>query len=241
MRNVALILLIIVRISRPVWLRSCTCNSMRTSLVFFISCLAGFAPQMHAQITVGVKGGVPLTDAFATAQGNTSSFATNTKRYLVGPTVEVHFPGRFSVEVDALYSRLGFDQTVTGTGGSNSTTRANSWQIPILGKWEITPGPVRPFIDAGANIRNISGIRQVRAGINNGSFNVIATDNSPDFNKRTDVGASFGGGIAFKAGPVRLSPEFRYTRWGGENFRDPVNALLRTNRNDGIFLMGFSF
>ena len=28
------------------------------------------------------------------------------------------------------------------------------------------------------------------------------------------------------------SSEFRYTRWGGENFQDPVNVLLRTNRDE---------
>jgi len=42
-------------------------------------------------------------------------------------------------------------------------------------------------------------------------------------------------------GRVRISPEFRYTRWGGENLRDPINALLRTNRNQGDFMLGLTF
>jgi hypothetical protein len=42
-------------------------------------------------------------------------------------------------------------------------------------------------------------------------------------------------------GRVRISPEFRYTRWGGENLRDPISALLRTNRNQGDFMLGLTF
>jgi hypothetical protein len=197
---------------------------------------------MTAQIvSVGVKGGVPLTDAFEAAKGNNAAYVSNTKRYLVGPTVELHLPARFSIEVDALYTRLGFDSTVTGPLPAQSRTRANSWQFPVLGKFEILPGPIRPFIDAGANFRNISGIEEVRTVVSAGTLNTVKINNSADFNKRNDVGFTFGGGIAFKAGWFRLSPEFRYTRWGGENFRDPVNSLLRTSRNDGVFLLGLTF
>ena len=215
-------------------------NTLALSL-FFLALTAGSLPGQV--VSIGVKGGVPLTDAFETAKGNNASYVTNTKRYTVGPTVEFHLPARFSVEIDALYTRVGFDGRSTSPVGSTSftATRANSWQFPVLGKFEITPGPIRPFVDAGVSFRNISGIRQVRSAVTAGTFNVVTFNNAPEFNKRNDMGATFGAGIAFKAGPVRLTPEFRYTRWGGENFRDPVNALLRTTRNDGTFLIGFTF
>jgi opacity protein-like surface antigen len=192
-------------------------------------------------VSIGVKGGVPLTDAFSAAQGNSSSYVSNTKRYTVGPTVEFHLPARFSLEVDALYTRLGYDHIESTNGGSYSVTRANSWQFPVLGKFEITPGPVRPFIDAGASFRHITGIQQVRTAIRLGTLGTVTSDNAPEFNKRNDIGFTFGGGIAFKMGPVRISPEFRYTRWGGEHFRDPIDSLLHTTRNDGTFLLGFTF
>jgi opacity protein-like surface antigen len=187
-------------------------------------------------ISVGVKGGVPLTDAFETFQGNQSAYFTNTHRYTIGPTVEFHLPLRFSVEIDALYSRLGYDNRTTAP--SFSTTRANSWEFPVLGKFEILPGPIRPFVDAGVNIRNISGLKTVRQFVSGVTFNQVSLDSAPEFNKDTDFGFTFGAGVTFKAGWLRLSPEFRYTRWGGENFRDPINALLRTNRNQGTFLVG---
>lgn len=196
---------------------------------------------LNAQaISIGVKGGVPLTDAFDVARGNNSAFFTNTKRYTVGPTVEFHLPARFSVEVDALYKRLGYDSQTTVPRQFYSTT-ANSWEFPVLGKFEILPGPIRPFIDAGASFRHITGVRQVRTIVSGATLNQVEITNPPEFNKDTDIGFTFGAGIAFKLGRVRISPEFRYTRWGGENFRDPVNTLLRTNRNDGTFLLGFTF
>jgi len=195
-------------------------------------------------ISVGVKGGVPITDAFETAKGNSSFYATNTKRYVVGPTFELHLPARLSIEVDALYTRLGFDRGVTNASGAvidYSTTRANSWVFPVLAKWEILPGAFRPFVDAGASFRNISGVKQVRSVVSGATLNNVTLNNAPEFSKRNDVGATFGFGLAFKAGPVRISPEFRYTRWGSENFRDPVSTLLSTNKNDGAFLLGLTF
>jgi opacity protein-like surface antigen len=194
--------------------------------------------QAESPVSIGVKAGVPITDFFQTIRGNDGNYFTNTKRYLVGGTVEFHLPARFSVEVDGLYKRVGYeyDQSITANR-ITSRTVANSWEFPALLKWEILPGPVRPFIDAGASFRHISGIKQIR----NTAGTVIELNNAVEFNKRNDIGFVAGFGVAFKAGPVRISPEFRYVRWGSENFRDPLTSLLRTNRNQGDFLLGFTF
>ncbi len=192
------------------------------------------------RVTVGVKAGVPITDAFNVARGTDASYFTNTKRYLVGPTFEVRLPARFSVEVDGLYKRVGYQYDARNPFVYSKTV-ANSWEFPLLGKFEILPGPVRPFVDAGASLRHLSGVRQVRQTIAGASFSQVEFNNAAEFNKRNDVGLVFGFGVAFKLGPVRISPELRYTRWGGENLRDPVSSLLRTNRNQGDFLLGFTF
>jgi opacity protein-like surface antigen len=191
-------------------------------------------------VSIGVKGGVPITDAVDTARGTNTAYFTDTKRYLVGPTIEFHLPLRFSIEVDALYKRIGYQYEATGPTVTASTV-ANSWEFPLLGKFEILPGPVRPFVDLGVSVRNLSGIRQIRQTIAGATFNRVELNNAVEFNKRNDVGLTGGFGVAFKMGRVRISPEFRYTRWGGENLRDPINALLRTNRNQGDFLLGLTF
>ncbi|MCC6393627.1 MAG: PorT family protein [Bryobacterales bacterium] len=206
-----------------------------------VFCCGWIVPAGAQIVSVGVKGGVPITDALETFRGNSAGYVTHTKRYTVGPTFELHLPARFSIEMDALYQRLGFDCSSAAPPVLSSTTRANSWEFPILGKFELLPGPIRPFLDAGVSIRNISGIHQVREVVQGATLNRVEISNPPEFNKATDVGSAFGAGIAFKAGPVRISPEFRYTRWDGENLRDPVGALLRTNRDQGDFLLGLTF
>jgi opacity protein-like surface antigen len=205
-------------------------------------CLSLAAAGFAQPVSFGVKAGVPLTDFVDAAKGDQSAYFTNTKRYTVGPTIEFHLPARFSIEIDALYNRFGFDgQSVSAAGSTLTGTRGNSWEFPILAKFEIVPGPVRPFVDAGASIRHITGIKQVRQIVSAGTFSRVELNNPPEFNKETDVGLAFGAGVAFKLGRVRISPELRYTRWGGENLRDPVNGLLRTHRNQGDFLIGFTF
>jgi hypothetical protein len=205
-------------------------------LVTFLSAIFASAQP----VSIGAKGGVPITDALETAQGNNSAYFTNTHRYVVGPTVEFHLPARFSLEIDALYRRLGFDYRATSPF-TFTATRANSWEFPALIKFEITPGPVRPFIDAGASFRHIMGVRQLRQVISAGTLGTVQVNNPPEFNKENDIGFTFGGGLTFKTGWVRISPELRYTRWGSENFRDPVSSLLHTNRNQGDFLLSFTF
>jgi hypothetical protein len=209
---------------------------------------AFLAPVFAQPVSFGVVGGVPITDAFNTAQGLTASYATNTHRYLVGPAFQLHLPLRFTVEVDGLYKRLGYQYNATTeatavTTITTASTVANSWEFPILLKFEVTPGPIRPFVDTGISFRHISGIKQVRrvVTIPAGVVGVTTLTNPPEFNKATDEGLVFGGGIAFKMGRVRIGPELRYTRWGSENFRDPVGSLLRTNRNQGDFLLGILF
>lgn len=209
---------------------------MKLTLVLCAAAVAAVAQP----VSVGIKGGVPVTDALETFQGNQSAYVTNTHRYLVGPTVQLNFPFRFSVEVDALYKRLGFEYNQFGGPGSPTMTRttANSWEFPVLGKFAIFPGPIRPFIDAGANFRHVSGVKQVRDTLTAVDVDVNPV---PEFHKDNDIGFAFGAGIEAKLGFVRITPEFRYTRWGSENFNDPVGALLRTNKNQGDFLLGLTF
>jgi opacity protein-like surface antigen len=192
------------------------------------------------RFSIGVRGGVPLTDAFEVARGSSGAYFTNTKRYLVGPTMEFHLPARFTIQVDGLYRRLGYQYEASGPFTYQKTV-ANSWEFPVLAKFEIVPGPVRPFISGGASFRRLSGIRQIREGISNGTLGRVEVTDFDEFNKQNDIGMTFGAGLAFKLGGVRISPEFRYTRWGGEAFRDPLNSLLRTNRNQGDFIVGFTF
>jgi hypothetical protein len=81
-------------------------------------------------------------------------------------------------------------------------------------------------------------VDQVRSTLN--AINVPVNP-VPEFQKANDVGFVFGGGLEVKLGFLRITPELRYTRWGSENFTDPVAALLHTNKNQGDFILGLTF
>jgi hypothetical protein len=79
-------------------------NKLMKSLIIF--CLT--ASSAFCQLfSVGVKAGVPLGDAYSSIPNNISE----ARRYLLGPTVEVHLHLRFSVQLDAIDKRSGLDGT----------------------------------------------------------------------------------------------------------------------------------
>ena len=177
--------------------------------------------------SIGVKAGVPLTDAYSDVQVADGAASHFEDRYTVGPTAEVHLPFHLSFEVDALYRHSGFG--INGGHGADGNASVNEWQIPLLGKYEMPLGPVRPFIDAGVAYRHLS------VGLSN-SLSLLQTElaaQNPD-----NAGFVIGGGIGLKILHIRLSPEIRYTHWGQTAFSN--GAVLSTN-NQADFLVGLTF
>src|SRR5579863_3806404 len=79
------------------------------AIVGSFSCLATLAYGQHL-LSFGIKGGVPLTDAFADSSPLqvdviVHSFSAS-KNYVIGPMAELNLPFGFSVEADALYRPL---------------------------------------------------------------------------------------------------------------------------------------
>lgn len=99
----------------------------RIILVLFLS-----LPSFSQSITIGVKGGIRATND---VEGSGTS---ESKRYLVGPAVEVKLPFRLALEVDALYSRFGLRTSQGGFFGfTDQSQRASSWEFPILAKYRL--------------------------------------------------------------------------------------------------------
>jgi hypothetical protein len=199
-------------------------------------CLLLAAAGLFAQpIGFGIKGGVPLTDLFE-ARNNTVD--VETKRYVIGPMVELRLPAGFAVEGDALYSRANFTG-ILGAAGSliSAPFDANSWEFPILLKKKFG-GPnagvasVRPYIGAGASFRRLSGL---------GSIGSFITGNRSGTVDRNNTGFVAGGGIEVKALFIRISPEVRFTYWGTDHFTEGLANIFKTNQAQGQFLIGLSF
>lgn len=211
--------------------------------LFFIATGAAF-PQVFS---FGVKAGVPATDAFHTGAGGPAferlSYFASTRRYTVGPTVELHLPFRLSVEFDALYKRVGFNKNQSGIDTlAQAATTANSWEFPLLAKYRLTGGPIRPYIDGGVSFDHLSGVTQFTRLTVFPSHVTTSTGTSPELMNSFREGGVIGGGLELHLGILRLSPEIRYTRWGQDSFRDLADgSLLRSSPNQAEFLLGITF
>lgn len=179
---------------------------------------AGFAQLPF--FSVGVKGGVPLTDAFSSHTVLDTKTYTNAKNYIVGPTVELKLPFHFSVEADALYRSLNLTtQSVSNGLGSIASRDFTSWEFPVLAKYHLGSVPlIKPYIEAGPSFRTTSG-----------NISYLSND-----------GVTFGAGVDIRALILRISPEFRYTRWGSDSSGGIANAAV-SNQNQAEFLVGLSF
>jgi outer membrane protein W len=174
-------------------------------------------------ISWGVRGGLPLTDAFAAAKQGQFGFEAIQNRYTLGPTLEVRLPFRLAVSFDILFKKLEYDRTESGVTRNVSTTQV---EFPLLVKYRFGDGNLRPYLGAGPTFNRISGLR---------------TGDPVEFVKRSAAGIAFAAGFEVKAALLRIAPEFRVTHRGSENFRHPVNALLKSRLSQVDFLIGVTF
>lgn len=178
-------------------------------------------------LSVGVKGGFPLTDGVSDfhqlAVDVTTHDYSNSKLYIVGPMIEVHLPLSLAIEFDALYRPLNLttDTQVIPAGPIFHTSRnVSSWEFPILGKYRLPLPVVKPYIEAGPSFRKTgSGLSWV-----------------------SSKGATIGAGVEVKIKRLRFGPEVRYSRWGSDSQPPPGVAFFPPSKRDQAeFLVGFSF
>jgi opacity protein-like surface antigen len=195
--------------------------------------LAASAAYPAGLFSFGVKGGVPLNDAFNGAKTGSISYFTNNNRYTVGPELDINLPFGFGIEADALYRRLEFQSQTVST---SSDTTANAWSFPVLLKKRFGPGPIKPYVSAGPTFRGLTNITERVTAFSSTS----TTDNPASLRDRFNTGFTAAAGLQLGTEAFRISPEIRYTRWGWENFRS-VNSLLRSNPDQWDFLVGITF
>ena len=172
-----------------------------------------FAGQIFS---VGVKAGVPFTDAFNSFTSGSYSSLAGSRNYVVGPIGELHLPLGLSVEGDALYHPLSFNAQRPNLVQSNDFS---SWEFPVLGKYRFAFPLIKPYVEAGPSFRTLGGL--LGGNLSNAGFTA-------------------GVGVELRLARFRIGPEIRYTHWGA----DPTSATtigISSNQNQGEFLVGFSF
>jgi len=177
----------------------------------FLTLLVFSAAAFAQPFGVGVKLGATLTDALTAARGFT---LTNDHHLIAGPYVELRLPLGFSVEADALYESAIFNDVLTGGA---------TWQFPVVAKYKLLKGPVRPYIEGGVSFSRITDLAEI-----------------PSLNHRNNFGLVAGAGLELKLLVLRVSPEIRYTGWTLESIQDPA-GLFHFNRNQATFQVGFGF
>jgi len=167
-------------------------------------------------VVAGLILGAPLTDAIRV--NSVPAFAAvsaNNGEFVIGPYVEIKLPLKFSLEVDALHRGYSFVLTPGA-----STTSVDSWEFPVLAKYKLWKGPVRPYAEGGLVFSHISGVSQV-----------------PNVLYNNDYGIALGAGIEIRALVLRISPEIRYDGFVFKNFGDQIQSL----RNQAMFMVGIGF
>jgi opacity protein-like surface antigen len=191
----------------------------------------------------GIKGGVPLTDFLDTVSDPGLLFQSNTNRYIIGPTAELHLPFGLGVELDVLYRH--FDYTGSGSLVNeivNSRTTASAWEFPLLAKYRFPSKVVRPYVDAGVAWDTLTGLTQTVTDtfIPPGTPTTTTTSNPPELQKNTTMGYVVGAGVDVHVLLIHILPEIRYTRWGAQHFLSS-NGGLSSNQNQAEFLVGITF
>ncbi len=146
---------------------------------------------------------------------------SESKRYVVGPMIDISLPLGFGFEADALYRRTGF-RTATGSfaGSYISGYRANTWEFPLLLKYRLPLPWIKPYVEVGYAPRRISGSYE-SIGYNVDLLTGKTTYNTGRADWKPDVGHGVvaGAGVEFGGRHLRIAPEFRYTNWSD----DPIN------------------
>jgi hypothetical protein len=214
----------------PTYMLLTTC---RNTVV--LACLAGTCVAYGQRFSYGVKGGASLNDPTNPENSDES------KRYVIGGTVELRIWGGLAAEADFLYRRNGLSYSYTYSphlpNGDVSAPvsfaerrRLDVFEIPVLGKYYFRhEEKLQPFVLTGYSFRKALGQADT-------SVTTLGTTTQSSGSSwlPLDVGASFGAGLRWRAGRVSLTPEIRYTYWNS-------HPDLGVSKHQADFLFGISF
>jgi hypothetical protein len=198
---------------------------MRLLVLYLLGTTGAFA-----QFSFGLRGGVPLTDFYHAVSNPSATFESGSTGFILGPTIEVHLPAGFGIEVDALYRHFDYNASATLVDTLVNNKANSAWEFPFLIKYRVTTPVVRPFLDAGFAFDRWSGVKQITNAVGLTNSNVSGVN----------TGVVLGGGLELKVPFVKISPEIRFTRWGAKNISD-LGGVLHFNQNQAEFLIGLTF
>jgi hypothetical protein len=183
--------------------------------------LAGTCVAYGQRISYGVEGGVSTLEP-------TRQDPDESRRYVVGATIELGLGRGFAVEADFLYRHNGFsnrfsfgpgvlggpDQSQVSIISASDRIRLDVFEVPVQGKYYFRrDAKVQPFVLTGYSFRKA--LNNVDSSTTTQSSTGVSTQASSfSYWTAADIGATFGAGLRWRAGRISLKPEIRYTYWG---------------------------
>jgi hypothetical protein len=171
---------------------------------------------------------------------------SETRRYTIGPTVEISLTDRIAVNVNPLYRRAGSSASLFSSFSDVAIpyesvrsiwrTRAHSLELPVIGKYYFGDSRRlwRPFAGAGFSFQTAWQSIQGFTAMRDRDTDIVRTNFfNTDQRTATDAGAVFNTGIILKRGRFQFAPEIRYTRWGSAS---PVRGR---HQADALFSIRF--
>ena len=192
--------------------------------VFALVLLAAGASSAEV-FSFGLRTGIPVNNLLTSTAPR---FQVRTHRYTLGPTFELNLPHGLAFEADLLYKRLEYSYSPPGSSiiqNTSATVNASRWELPVLLKYKIGGQHFQPFLDLGGSFNRVVHIE---------GMNVV------ELRHRHTQGVVIGAELKRQFGPLRLTPEVRFTRWADRNF-GVHDAPLRSNLTQAEFLIGFEF
>ena len=149
------------------WLSS-FCRGTAVACLLLTSASSVFAQH----ISVGIKAGVPLTDVLEATTGGDLPFQAQTRRYTIGPVMDIGLPLGFDLEFGAMYKRV--DQksialTITGFLPLEEITvpieqRAvisaigHSWELPVAVQYRFSKSSIRAYVEGGISFNHLGNV-----------------------------------------------------------------------------------
>jgi len=221
--------------------------------------LAAASSAFAQRISVGVKAGVPLTNLLGNDSGDApylGVFPTQTKRYTVGPAVNIGLLLGFHVEFSAMYKRFNQRSVAITTTGSvmideetdypiqqtaGISAVGHSWEFPVAVQYRFFKSAIRPYVEGGVSLNRLSNVYSFQnVSIN---YRQLPFTFAPLRGSFTRYGPLFGVGLDVKLHRIHVTPGLRYT-----HYNKLVGQLTACTSGPGCggnkavdFLVGFTF
>jgi hypothetical protein len=193
---------------------------------------------MEFGVRAGIPFSVPLESDLTGAGATFSSFAFERSKFSVGPAVTAVVMDRVAVEFDAVYKPMRFRSSFSSPFVLPiSTTRAASWEFPLIADYRFLSGSVRPYGGGGLLLgQSLSGTTDTQTvDLRTGAVTTSRGSFRPFLSQLPAY--VINGGLEWSRSKLVIRPELRFTRWSSVS--QPADVARRDHEFQ--YSIGFSF